>query len=48
MKVWRTEKSIEMTATPEAVWRAWADVERWPTWNADIEHFWPGGVPRSG
>ena len=38
MKVWRTEKSIEMTATPEAVWRAWADVERWPAWNADIEH----------
>lgn len=23
--------------TPDAIWRLWADVENWGTWNADIE-----------
>ena len=35
--MWTTECSIETTAAPSAVWRAWADVERWPEWNADLE-----------
>jgi Polyketide cyclase / dehydrase and lipid transport len=35
--VWTTEHSIETTVSPEAIWRAWADVDRWPEWNADIE-----------
>jgi uncharacterized protein YndB with AHSA1/START domain len=35
--VWTREDTIETTATPEAVWRLWADVSRWPEWNADIE-----------
>ena len=35
--MWTTEHSIETDAAPEAIWRAWADVDRWPEWNADIE-----------
>jgi uncharacterized protein YndB with AHSA1/START domain len=35
--MWQTEYSVETTAPPEAIWRQWADVERWPEWNADIE-----------
>jgi uncharacterized protein YndB with AHSA1/START domain len=35
--MWTTEHTIETTAAPEAVWRAWTDVARWPEWNADIE-----------
>jgi uncharacterized protein YndB with AHSA1/START domain len=35
--MWTTEHSIETTVAPEAIWRLWADVERWPEWNADIE-----------
>ena len=35
--MWTTEHSVETSASPDAVWRAWADVERWPEWNADIE-----------
>jgi uncharacterized protein YndB with AHSA1/START domain len=36
--MWSTEHSIETNATPERIWRLWADVARWPEWNADIEH----------
>ena len=32
-----TESSAEATVEPAAIWRAWADVERWPEWNGDIE-----------
>ncbi|WP_062647708.1 SRPBCC family protein [Streptomyces maremycinicus] len=35
--MWEYEHSIETTATPEAVWRLWADVPSWGTWNAEIE-----------
>ena len=35
--MWTTEHSIETTATPEAIWRSWAEVSRWPEWNGDIE-----------
>jgi Polyketide cyclase / dehydrase and lipid transport len=35
--VWTTEHSIETTVSPEAIWRAWAAVDRWPEWNSDIE-----------
>jgi uncharacterized protein YndB with AHSA1/START domain len=34
--VWTAEHSVETSATPEAVWRHWADVPRWPEWNADL------------
>jgi uncharacterized protein YndB with AHSA1/START domain len=34
--MWATEHSIETDVAPEAIWRAWADVARWPSWNGDI------------
>jgi len=34
--MWTAEHSIETSAAPEAVWRLWADVPRWPEWNADL------------
>jgi hypothetical protein len=36
--MWTHEDSLETTAEPEAIWRLWADVEGWPSWNGDIEH----------
>ena len=35
--MWSYEHSIESTASPETIWRLWADVPGWPDWNADIE-----------
>ncbi|MEW2275714.1 polyketide cyclase [Streptomyces sp. SID685] len=35
--MWEYEHSIETSATPGAIWRLWADVENWGTWNAEIE-----------
>jgi Polyketide cyclase / dehydrase and lipid transport len=35
--MWTTEHAIETTASPEAIWRVWADVPRWGEWNPDIE-----------
>ena len=35
--MWTTEYSIETTVAPDAIWRAWADVSRWPEWNSDIQ-----------
>src|SRR5204863_1784635 len=35
--MWAAEHSVETGATPEAIWRLWADVSRWPEWNGDIE-----------
>jgi hypothetical protein len=35
--MWKTEHTIETSATPEAIWRLWADVPGWPQWNTDIE-----------
>jgi hypothetical protein len=35
--MWSAEHSIETSAPPEAVWRLWSDVPRWPEWNADLE-----------
>ncbi|MFI6444270.1 polyketide cyclase [Kitasatospora sp. NPDC050543] len=35
--MWEYEHSIETGASPEAIWRLWADVENWGTWNAEIE-----------
>ncbi|MET4619836.1 hypothetical protein ABIE18_001272 [Arthrobacter sp. 2762] len=35
--MWDYEHSIETTAAPEALWRLWADVENWGSWNAEIE-----------
>ena len=35
--IWTTEHSIEAAASPESIWRIWADVPRWGEWNPDIE-----------
>src|SRR5690242_18563431 len=35
--MWETERQLETTVGPDAIWRAWSDVARWPEWNADIE-----------
>jgi hypothetical protein len=34
--MWAAEHSVETSAAPEAIWRLWADVPRWPAWNADL------------
>jgi uncharacterized protein YndB with AHSA1/START domain len=36
LAMWSTEHSVESDASPEAVWRLWADVPHWPDWNADL------------
>ena len=35
--MWSHEQCIDSTAAPEAIWALWADVARWPEWNADLE-----------
>jgi polyketide cyclase/dehydrase/lipid transport protein len=30
------ERSVEVAAPPEAVWRVWSDPARWPEWNPDV------------
>ena len=35
--MWAAEHSVETGATPEAIWRQWADVDRGPEGNGDIE-----------
>jgi uncharacterized protein YndB with AHSA1/START domain len=35
--MWAAEFSVETGAAPEDVWRQWAEVDRWPEWNGDIE-----------
>jgi hypothetical protein len=34
--MWSAEHSVETSASPEAIWRLWADVPGWPEWNADL------------
>ena len=35
--MWAVEHSLETNASAEAVWRLWAEVDRWPEWNAGVE-----------
>jgi uncharacterized protein YndB with AHSA1/START domain len=35
--MWTTAHCIETTVAPDAIWRAWVDVQGWPQWNGDIE-----------
>ena len=35
--MWTSEHNAETTVAAERIFGAWADVERWPEWNADIE-----------
>ncbi len=45
-----TESSIEIEASPEVVWRVFADVERWPAWTASVRRVTPldGADPAVG
>src|SRR5919199_816189 len=46
--MWVTEHTIETHATPERIWRLWADVAGWPDWNADVEQIALDGPFASG
>jgi Polyketide cyclase / dehydrase and lipid transport len=46
--MWTTEHSIETTASPESIWRLWADVATWGEWNADIEQIQISGPFAAG
>jgi len=46
--MWSVEHSIETSAPPEAIWRLWTDVPRWPEWNADLGQAELVGEFRSG
>jgi len=35
--MWEYEHSVETTASPDALWRLWADIRGWPKWNDGIE-----------
>ncbi len=35
--MWKVEHAVETSARAEDVWNVWADVERWPEWNAGVE-----------
>jgi len=35
--MWEYERSTQTTAAPDAVWRLWSDIARWPQWNDGIE-----------
>jgi hypothetical protein len=46
--MWMTEHSIETSVARDAIWRAWAEVPRWPEWNGDIERVTLTGPFASG
>jgi uncharacterized protein YndB with AHSA1/START domain len=46
--MWEAEHSIETSAAPEQIWRLWAHVAQWPTWNGDIERIELDGPFASG
>ena len=35
--MWAVEHSVETSASAQGVWQIWANVERWPEWNAGVE-----------
>jgi alkanesulfonate monooxygenase SsuD/methylene tetrahydromethanopterin reductase-like flavin-dependent oxidoreductase (luciferase family) len=35
--MWSVEHTIETSASPEAIWKLWADVAGWPAWNSGVE-----------
>jgi len=46
--MWEYEYSIETTAAPDAVWRRWSDIARWPRWNDGIDKIATDGPFRAG
>ncbi|MFN8381149.1 MAG: SRPBCC family protein [Anaerolineales bacterium] len=35
--MWTAEYTVVTTASKEAVWKIWADVENWPKWDKGVE-----------
>lgn len=35
--MWHAEHTLETSASPEALWRRLAEVERWPEWDGELE-----------
>jgi hypothetical protein len=35
--MWQHESTFDSSASREAIWNLWADVENWGSWNDDIE-----------
>jgi hypothetical protein len=31
------ERSVETSASPQAVWKLWSDTNTWPEWNPDVQ-----------
>lgn len=42
------ERSVETSATPEAVWAIWSDTGTWPAWNPDVTQIRLDGPMRAG
>jgi hypothetical protein len=42
------ERSVDSTATPDAVWAIWSDTDNWPTWNPDVTKMRLDGPLRAG
>ena len=34
--MWRMEHSVETAVSRDAIWLAWAEVKRWPEWDAGV------------
>lgn len=45
---WRSEYSIETTASPEVIWRIFSDVPGWKEWNTGIERIEIRGAFEAG
>jgi uncharacterized membrane protein len=46
--MWSHEQSAETNLPARPIWEAWADVERWPEWNGDIEQITINGPFATG
>lgn len=42
------ERSVETTASPQAVWKVWSDTSTWPQWNPDVQSMQLNGPFASG
>ena len=42
------ERSVETTASPEAVWKVWSDTSTWQEWNPDVQSMSLNGPFASG
>jgi len=35
--MWHAEHTLQTTTEPEAIWRSWTEVSRWPEWDEGLE-----------